>query len=78
MGKRTKHGAHRSHPHWKPLRSSIDHHIRLRQLLDHKDVTAIPYALRRARRRDAAIKALCAVTPARAQVDAPPEALTSN
>ncbi|GBP11414.1 hypothetical protein EVAR_101703_1 [Eumeta japonica] len=39
MGRPTKRAAHRSHPYCKPLRSSIDHHIRLRQLLDHNDVT---------------------------------------
>ncbi|GBP94715.1 hypothetical protein EVAR_92538_1 [Eumeta japonica] len=39
MGRPTKLAAHRSHPYCKPLRSSIDHHIRLRQLLDHDDVT---------------------------------------
>ncbi|GBP68182.1 hypothetical protein EVAR_23333_1 [Eumeta japonica] len=35
----TKRAAHRSHPYFKPLRSSIDHNIRLRQLLDHNDLT---------------------------------------
>ncbi|GBP96483.1 hypothetical protein EVAR_39130_1 [Eumeta japonica] len=34
----TKRAAHKSHPYCKPLKSSIDHHIRLRQLLDHHDV----------------------------------------
>ncbi|GBP66470.1 hypothetical protein EVAR_51457_1 [Eumeta japonica] len=42
MDRPTKHAAHRSHPYCKPLRSSIDHHIRLRQLLDHNDVTVAP------------------------------------
>ncbi|GBP15699.1 hypothetical protein EVAR_5386_1 [Eumeta japonica] len=39
MGRPTKRAVHRSHPYCKPLRSSIDHHIRLRQLLDRNDVT---------------------------------------
>ncbi|GBP34447.1 Casein kinase I isoform gamma-1 [Eumeta japonica] len=39
MCRLNKRAAHRSHPYCKPLRSSIDHHIRLRQLLDHNDVT---------------------------------------
>ncbi|GBP80152.1 hypothetical protein EVAR_54433_1 [Eumeta japonica] len=39
MGRPTKRAAHRLHPYCKPLRSSIDHHIRLRQSLDHNDVT---------------------------------------
>ncbi|GBP32020.1 hypothetical protein EVAR_21053_1 [Eumeta japonica] len=38
MGRPTKHAAHRLHSYCKPLRSSIDHQIRLRQLLDHNDV----------------------------------------
>ncbi|GBP26148.1 hypothetical protein EVAR_74910_1 [Eumeta japonica] len=38
MRRPTKRAAHRSHPCCKPLRNSIDHHIRLRQLLDHNDV----------------------------------------
>ncbi|GBP34015.1 hypothetical protein EVAR_24930_1 [Eumeta japonica] len=39
MGRPTKRAALRSHPYCKPLRSSIDNHIRLRQLLDHNDFT---------------------------------------
>ncbi|GBP52772.1 hypothetical protein EVAR_27715_1 [Eumeta japonica] len=38
MGRPTKPAAHVSHPYCKPLRSSIDHHIRLQQVLDHNDV----------------------------------------
>ncbi|GBP79630.1 hypothetical protein EVAR_45586_1 [Eumeta japonica] len=38
MGKPIKRAAHKSHPYCKPLKSSIDHHIRLRQLLDHNDL----------------------------------------
>ncbi|GBP71482.1 hypothetical protein EVAR_103368_1 [Eumeta japonica] len=41
MGRPTKRTAHRSHPYCKPLRSSIDHHIRLRKFLDHNDVTPV-------------------------------------
>ncbi|GBP70655.1 hypothetical protein EVAR_88829_1 [Eumeta japonica] len=40
MGRPTKRAAHRSQPYCKLLRSSIDHHIRLRQLLDHNDVNS--------------------------------------
>ncbi|GBP80629.1 hypothetical protein EVAR_59477_1 [Eumeta japonica] len=39
MGRPIKLAAHRSHPYCKPLRSSVDYHIRLRQLFDHNDVT---------------------------------------
>ncbi|GBO99155.1 hypothetical protein EVAR_467_1 [Eumeta japonica] len=39
MRRPTKRAAHRSHPYCKPLRSSIDHHIQLRQLFDHNDDT---------------------------------------
>ncbi|GBP36050.1 hypothetical protein EVAR_29180_1 [Eumeta japonica] len=39
MGRAAKRAAHRSHPYCKPLRSSIDHHIRLRHLFNHNDVT---------------------------------------
>ncbi|GBP18067.1 hypothetical protein EVAR_17014_1 [Eumeta japonica] len=39
MSRPTKRAALRSHIYCKPLRSSTDHHIRLRQLLDHNDVT---------------------------------------
>ncbi|GBP52048.1 hypothetical protein EVAR_97518_1 [Eumeta japonica] len=39
MGRSAKRVAHRSRPYCKPLRSSIGHHIRLRQLLNHNDVT---------------------------------------
>ncbi|GBP58826.1 hypothetical protein EVAR_84021_1 [Eumeta japonica] len=38
MGRPAKRAAHKSHPYCKPLRSSIDHHIRLRQLLGHNDL----------------------------------------
>ncbi|GBO98734.1 Histamine H2 receptor [Eumeta japonica] len=41
MGRPTKRVAHRSHPYCKPLSSSIAHHIRLRQLLDHNNVTGM-------------------------------------
>ncbi|GBP30004.1 hypothetical protein EVAR_22904_1 [Eumeta japonica] len=41
MSRPTKRDAHRSHPHCKPLRSSIDHHIRLRQLFDHNELTVL-------------------------------------
>ncbi|GBP16541.1 hypothetical protein EVAR_19342_1 [Eumeta japonica] len=40
----TKRAARKSHPYGKPLRSSIDHHIRLRQLLDHYDHTVEVHA----------------------------------
>ncbi|GBP29018.1 hypothetical protein EVAR_83920_1 [Eumeta japonica] len=39
MGRPSKPAANRSHPYRKRLKSSIEHHIRLRQLLDHNDVT---------------------------------------
>ncbi|GBP23387.1 Kelch-like protein 17 [Eumeta japonica] len=59
MARPTKRAAHRSHPYCKPLRSSIDHHIRLRQLLDHNDLAVGDSNIRIAYKRFGRILLIC-------------------
>ncbi|GBP45988.1 hypothetical protein EVAR_24181_1 [Eumeta japonica] len=51
MDRPTKRALHKSHPYCEPLRSSIDHHIPLRQLLEHNDLTVVTRSSNRSSRR---------------------------